>query len=86
MIDTKMHPSSRMVLESIVRFKREHDGVSPTVREIQADVGMSSTSVVQRSIEDLIDRGHITIMEGQARTIQVTSGSWHYKRNNERSE
>lgn len=67
---------SEAIYAYIVRHKLEHDGVSPTVREILVEVGISSTSVVCYHLGLLEEAGKIVRMEGEPRGIVVVGGRW----------
>lgn len=54
----------------IVRFTKEH-GYPPTVRQIGAGVGLSSTSTVALHLQKLIDEGRVTMERDQPRTVRV---------------
>lgn len=57
------------VYEFVVAFRREH-GLSPSVREIQAGVGLSSTSVTRHHIQALIDDGRLRqVWPGASRAL-----------------
>lgn len=66
----------------IVEFKRNHDGLSPTVREIMDGMGYNTTSVVHYHLEELKRMGLIKIYRGgeaTSRSIMVPGGRWtHY--------
>lgn len=47
------------------------EGMAPTVREIQAGMRMSSTSVVEYALSRLIDAGAITRRPGRSRSLTV---------------
>lgn len=50
-------------LENVYNYIRDYyddHGISPTVREIQAALGMSSTSVVAYQIRRLVEEGRLT--------------------------
>lgn len=64
------------VLEFIIGYKVEHDGMSPTVKEIGAQVGISSTSVVCYHLDLLEADGRIRRPFGKARGIEVVGGRW----------
>jgi SOS-response transcriptional repressor LexA len=68
------------VYQFIVAFKRDHDGVSPSISEIQKDCGLSSTSVVRSYLQELERLGMIVCKYSQgkslSRMIQVVGGSW----------
>ncbi len=63
------------VLDFIVRYKREHDGNSPTRREIGEACQISSTSVVNYYLDQLARAGLIETAR-KARAITVMGGSW----------
>lgn len=69
----------RMLLE-IVNYKREHDGISPTVRELAASCEISSTSVTKYHLSVLVLEGKITMQFAEARSIQVVGGLWMTQR------
>lgn len=62
--------------EFIVGFKREHDGNSPTIREIGDALGMHSTSHIRWYLEKLEKRGLIRIEGYASRCIEVMGGRW----------
>lgn len=64
------------VLGFIIRYKMEHDGISPTMREIAMRCDISSTSQVARSLEALEREGHIRRPEISSRHIEVVGGRW----------
>jgi repressor LexA len=66
------------VFDFIVRYKSEHDGIPPTIREIAEGMGMSSTSTVVYYLTRLAKDGKIQMMAG-ARGIMVTGGQWQYR-------
>lgn len=49
----------------------ETEGFSPTVREIQAYLGVLSTSTAWMVLCDLREKGYISMQEGRPRTIRV---------------
>ena len=51
---------------------QEKEGISPTIREIQKHLGVSSTSTAFSIIKDLKRRGWITSKRNCPRTITVT--------------
>jgi len=67
------------VFKFIVDYKREHDGLAPTVREIMRGVGVGSTSVVVYHLERLEGQGRIRLLGwGRSRGIMVVGGRWEY--------
>lgn len=54
-------------LASIRRLTK--DGVAPSYRELQADLGLSSPSKISRLVQCLVERGAITRVRGAARSI-----------------
>jgi SOS-response transcriptional repressor LexA len=71
-----MSTTSR-VLRYIILYKRRHDGVAPTVREIMDACGISSTSVVAYHLKRLEAAGKIICGDfGSSRAIEVVGGRW----------
>jgi SOS-response transcriptional repressor LexA len=69
------------VFDFIVAYKREHDGNSPTIREIMLACGISSTSMVVFYLNKLERRGIIRRPEPvfgarYANGIEVVGGKW----------
>lgn len=62
------------VLHFIIRYKREHDGVSPSIREISDACSIPSSSNVHVILRNLERDGYITTQSPAARTIQVVGG------------
>ena len=62
------------VYRYIVKYKRDHSGNSPTMREIQKAVGISSVSVVSYILDILESRGWL-VREGH-RGITLTGERW----------
>ena len=50
--------TTEQVYDFIVDFRRQHQ-VSPTVREVAAGVGISSTSVVAYHLDKLLEDGRL---------------------------
>lgn len=66
------------MLAFIIRYKRAHDGNSPTYREIMRAVGINSTSVVAYHLDHLEAAGLIERPQevGNSRVIEVVGGQW----------
>jgi SOS-response transcriptional repressor LexA len=61
----------------IVSYKKRHDGISPTVREISDECNIPSTSHVNRILSKLQDAGRIEMATGgKSRAIQVVGARW----------
>lgn len=56
---------------------RSGDGIPPTVREIGAAVGMTSTSTVQRNLDALEEKGYIMRDPLRKRTIRIVGQAEH---------
>lgn len=72
-------PLRQKVYQFICAFKRDHDGVSPSVSEIGEGCGISSTSVVRYCLDSLERLGMIECAYGKgnkSRMIMVVGGSW----------
>ncbi len=66
------------VFNFIVQFKRDHDGNSPSIREIQQGCRISSTSMVEFYLDCLVDDGRISMADHfKSRMISVTGGEWN---------
>lgn len=64
-------PRQAEVLAFIRRYIAEHNGASPTRREICAGLGMKSSSDVHQLLQRLKERGHIDWAPRQARAITI---------------
>lgn len=65
------------VFSFIIRYKSEHDGNSPTVRKIRDELDISSTSVVNRCLDDLERQGKIRkLRNNRSGSIEVVNGIW----------
>ncbi len=68
------------ILDFIIQFKCEHDGLSPTVREIAAHFPFATTTVAYY-LDVLHMRGFIEyIGKGKMRGIMVNGGEWRLAR------
>lgn len=65
-----------MVLDYIIDYKINHDGNSPSIREIVEAMGMSSSSVGEYYLRKLVAQERISRLAGSARSISVRGGSW----------
>lgn len=68
MESTRTHDTTMKVYEAVKRLGR------PTVKELQIEARLSSTSVVWYHLEILRAEGWITWDPGKARTIRLTDG------------
>jgi hypothetical protein len=66
------------VYQYIVTYKLSHDGNSPSFREIGDACGISSTSMVKRTIANLVADGKLKFNGApfQSRCIEVVGGEW----------
>lgn len=73
------------IFNFIVEYKREHGGVSPTIREIQEHTGVTSTSSITHHLGELERQGAIYFVGTKytPRNIAVTrlGMSWESKNN-----
>jgi SOS-response transcriptional repressor LexA len=65
----------------IVDFKSEHDGNSPTIREIMQACGITSTSVCSYNLKLLARSGRIRLCRDGVRAsrIEVVGGHWSHE-------
>lgn len=59
----------------IVRYKKNNDGNSPTMREI-AKACDTTTSNIKSVVDQLVERKRISIEPNQPRTIEVVGSRW----------
>ena len=66
------------ILAYIIEFKRQHNGIAPSSREIMAALDISSTSVIHYHLGKLADDGRITypLGRGASRAIAVPGYSF----------
>jgi predicted transcriptional regulator len=71
---------AQAIYQYIVTFKEKYDGNSPSFREIAIGCDISSTSMVNYYLDQLIDEGLIEMAEGLERSkIMVKGGEWRLK-------
>lgn len=69
----------RDILQSVVAYVDEH-GYAPTMREIQATVGISSSSVVAYRLTVLEERGYLRRTPGASRSIVLLPAAYRVTR------
>ena len=67
--------TTQAILSYIITYKCQHDGLSPTYRQIMRGVGISSTSVVAYHIRHLEVMGRLRLGPG-GRGLMVPGGQW----------
>lgn len=70
-LDSHVTPQGRRILAFVNGFIAEY-GYSPTVREIQAHLGLASPATPHRHLEVLRERGFITWRADTYRTFVLT--------------
>lgn len=75
MANHKSYDTSQ-VYQFILKHKQDNDGNSPSVRNIQSALNLSSTSTVRGALQDLERQGLIELNGGTARNIKVVGGQW----------
>jgi DNA-binding MarR family transcriptional regulator len=74
------NPRTVEVYRCIVRFKRDNDGLFPTIREIGKLMEISTTSGVDYHLRKLVDLGLLKrrVAEGNRRAMPyiVVNGRW----------
>lgn len=68
-------PRYQKIYEFVVLFKKEHNGNSPTIRQIGDAIGVSSTSQVNHYLDVMVKHGMLT-RDGKFRMIGVPGGVW----------
>jgi len=67
-----MMPRERQLLHYLQTYIASHDGVAPTVREIQAQLGLASPSGPSRLLDSLERQGLIAREPSRGRNIRLT--------------
>lgn len=68
-------PEKAMALfDFILKYKRDHDGNSPTIQEMAVGMGYKSKSVSHFHLMSLVDMGKIEPMTGFSRCTRVVGG------------
>lgn len=76
----KLHPKTAAIFRFVVEYKRAHGGDSPSRRQIQTALDISSLSGVAYHLELLADAGLVTLSgHGMSRSIDVTGGRWVFE-------
>ncbi|MBR0430999.1 hypothetical protein IJJ05_01780 [Candidatus Saccharibacteria bacterium] len=61
----------QLAVLDFLRDFTEENGYSPSYREIQAGLGLSSVSAVAEHIENLVNRGVLKKVTGAARSLEI---------------
>lgn len=67
---TKLTKKQLAVLDFLQDFMDEK-GISPSYREIQAGLGLSSVSAVAEHIDNLVEKGVLRKIPGSARSLEI---------------
>jgi SOS-response transcriptional repressor LexA len=57
--------------EAVLRYLKAHTASPPTIREIKAGCGISSTSLVAAALDELALAGQITMQRGVSRSVRL---------------
>lgn len=63
----------------LVAYSRDHDGRFPSLREMKAALGISSTHLVHQRLVALEERGYIRRIPGRPRAIEIVTPSVELK-------
>ncbi len=66
----KLTKKQTLIVDFISEYLANH-GVSPTYREIMTGLGLSSVSAVAEHIDNLVAKGVIIKVPGEARSLEV---------------
>lgn len=67
------------ILAFLIKYKQEHDGNSPTFRQIMAEFDIPSTSIISYVLDQMEAEGMIKLLGKRHRGIEVVGGSWSYE-------
>jgi SOS-response transcriptional repressor LexA len=71
-----LHETTRAIYDYILSYKIQHDGNSPTMREIGSACYVTPSGVLYH-LERLEDEGYIMLKgEHRSRAIYVVGGTW----------
>lgn len=74
MVQSETTVARARVLEAIGIYTAKH-GYAPTIRDLCAITGVSSTSFVNNHLRQLRDAGKITFIDGKTRTIRIVEAA-----------
>lgn len=78
--------SADQILDFIVEFKTDHNGIAPTRREIQAALSISSTSVVDYWLKRLAAEGLIVFPFGRGAMRAISVPGYEFKETDDSKE
>lgn len=68
------------IFQFVMQYKKEHDGNSPSMREIVEGCGFDNVSVVYNGVKRLVQRGKFKDpVYRRSRGIEVVGGRWVYE-------
>jgi len=70
------------ILDYLIAYKIEHDGVPPSVAEIVEHFNYNTTSAAIFHLRNIANLGYISMTPREARSIQILGGEWTYKKPN----
>ena len=65
------------ILDAVIDYKQEHDGVSPSLAELAVQVNISK-SQAQEHINHLVTGKLLSKTPGKSRNLAVTGGRWQW--------
>lgn len=86
-MNTQTTHDLQKIFDWVVIYKQNHDGNSPTLREMMRACGISSLSVARSTLGRLEHAGLIRFIGGRshARGFAVVGGEWRFNRTKEKS-
>ena len=70
-MSVKLTKKQTLVYNFIADFIKNHDGRSPSYRDICAGLGLSSVSAVAEHVDNLVKLGALRKIPGEARSLEV---------------
>lgn len=67
---------AQRVLRFVIQYKRDHDGNSPTLREISDGLNIRAVSEVSGLLDELEGAGLVHRRDRRAAYIEVVGGTW----------
>ena len=67
----------KVIMDYLKQYKREHDGCSPSYRQIMAACNLKSTGTVSYQLQQLADCGYVWLpKDGTRGGIEIVGGQW----------
>ena len=83
--ENNKNQSASSVLDAIIKYKREHNGNSPTLRELCQITNTSGVRLMKFYLDALEEQGKISKKSNKSRAIEVMNSEWIYHGGDDRN-